>query len=183
VQSVYERPAGGATVRAVVGDLTAATTDAIVNAANTHLRHGGGVAGAIARAGGDVIQDESDAWVDTHGPLRVGQAAVTGAGALPCRYVLHTAGPVYGQGDPDDETHLRRAVSGALAAAPPDVRTIALPAISAGIYGYPPDEATAIIAAEVLGWLEQHPGRFDRIDLVGMDRATADRFAAGLRAA
>lgn len=170
-------------VRAVVDDLTAADVDAVVNAANVHLQHGGGVAGALARAAGPALQEESSAWVAEHGPLEVGEAAVTGAGDLRCAHVVHVAGPVHGQGVPDDESHLRAAVRGALDAAPDDVRTMALPAISAGIYGYPPDEATRVIADEVVTWVAGHPGRFERIDLVGIDAATADRFAVGLDAA
>lgn len=172
--------AGEAEVLAVVADLTRLDVDAVVNAANIHLAHGGGVAGALSRAAGPDLQRESDAWVAAHGPLRVGQAAVTGAGDLPCRWVVHTAGPVHGQGVPDDESHLRAAVRAALVAADEvGARSVALPAISAGIYGYPPDEATAIITDEVVQ-VVAHTA-LTQVLLVGVDHGMADRFATALR--
>src|SRR5690349_17761204 len=86
------------------GDLTEATVDAIVNAANAHLQHGGGVAGAIVRRGGRVIQDESDAWVRANGNAGHARPALTGAGSLPAKAVIHAVGPVWrggGQGEPE----------------------------------------------------------------------------------
>lgn len=76
------------------GDITHETTEAIVNAANGHLQLGGGVAGAIRRAGGGSIQRECDAWLDEHGEVDTGQVAWTGGGNMPCRYVIHAVGPV-----------------------------------------------------------------------------------------
>ncbi len=105
---VLVKPCGRGAVEVVVGDLTAQAVDAIVNAANTSLIHGGGVAGAIVRRGGEVIQRESDAVA----PVEVGGAAVTGAGRLPCRAVIHAVGPVWGEGD--EEAKLRAAVRSAL---------------------------------------------------------------------
>ncbi len=179
METVTERTVDQATVAAVVGDLTTVEVDAVVNAANVHLSHGGGVAGALARAAGPALQRESDAWVDEHGPLQVGQAAVTSGGDLPARWVVHVAGPVHGQGEPDDETHLRAAVRGALLAADEAGATsIALPAISAGIYGYPVAEATAVIADEVAQVVPTTD--LTRVLLVAIDRSGADHFAAGL---
>lgn len=176
-----ETTAGGTRVTVVVGDLTRQDVDAIVNAANRHLRHGGGVAGAIARAAGPTVQRESDAWVAEHGPLGEGDAAVTAAGALRARHVVHVAGPVW-EADRDDEPALRAAVRGALAAAvEAGARTVALPAISSGIYGYPPDDATRIIADEVVaacGDLD-----LDEVRLVALDDEMGERFAAGLAGA
>lgn len=170
-----------AEVAAVVADLTRIAVDAVVNAANVGLQHGGGVAGALSRAAGPSLQDESDRWVDDHGPLEIGQAAVTGAGDLPARWVVHVAGPVHGQGEPDDESHLRAAVRGALVAADDaGASSVALPAISAGIYGYPPEEATAVIASEVVTILPETS--LTSVLLVGVDDATAELFADGLRA-
>lgn len=178
----HETSIEGTRVVAVVGDLTAADVDAIVNAANVHLEHGGGVAGAIARAGGPEIQAESHAWVDEHGPLQEGQAAVTTAGRLPARRVVHVAGPVYDAGSDRNEPHLRAAVRGALdAAADEGLGSLAFPAISAGIYGYPPDDATRILADEVVRYCREHPGTFTEIRLVGFDDTAAGRFARGLR--
>ncbi len=175
-----ERTVGDATVRAVQGDLTRQDVDAIVNAANEHLAHGGGVAAAIVRAGGHSIQDESDRWVTEHGPVGRGQAAVTGAGKLAARWVVHTVGPRYREGQ-DNEALLAEAVTAALeAGAGAGARSLAFPAISSGIFGYPRDEATAVIARTVVGWLEGHPGRLDEVRLVGWDEGTAADFAAGL---
>ena len=162
------------------GDITTLDVDAIVNAANEHLQHGGGVAAAISRAGGASIQTESDAWVRRHGPLTPGVAAVTGAGLLPCRMVVHAAGPRFRHGQ-DNEGLLRTAVTAALGAATEAAaRSIAMPAISAGVFGYPMDQATAVIADTVRAWVEEHPGAFDVIQLVGYDDDVAAAFRAAL---
>lgn len=173
---------GQARIASVVGDLTRMEVDAVVNAANAGLQHGGGVAGALARAAGPSLQQESDQWVDEHGPLEVGQAAVTGAGDLAARWVVHVAGPVYGKGQPDDESHLRAAVRGALYAADEvGASSIALPAISAGIYGYPPDEASRVIASEVVRVVGDTD--LSEVLLVGLDASAAQLFVAGLEQA
>ena len=108
IEIVAEASAGGARVRVIRGDLTEAPVDAIVNAANSHLQHGGGVAGAIVRKGGQVIQEESDRI----GYVPVGKAALTSAGRLPARFVIHTVGPRWGEGD--EEAKLASAVASAL---------------------------------------------------------------------
>ena len=164
------------------GDLTTLEVDAVVNAANERLAHGGGLAAAIVRAGGAVIQEESDAWVLERGPLHPGIAAVTGSGSLPCRGVVHVAGPIYREGR-DNEGLLRTAVGAALAAAAGEgFRSVALPAISAGVFGYPLEEACTVIASETARWAAEHPSAFRLILLVGFTGATADAFAAGLAA-
>jgi putative ATPase len=180
--TVASRTVGATDVRVVVGDLTAQVVDAIVNAANEYLKHGGGVAAAIVRAGGHSIQDESDRWVADNGPLGAGSAAVTSAGKLAARRVIHTVGPRYAQGQ-DNEALLGQAVVAALdAAVDAGVRTVAIPAISAGIFGYPPDEATAVIAAATVNWLQRRPADLAEVLLVGYDDATGTAFAAGLAA-
>ena len=177
---VGRKEVGGARIVAVHGDLTSQDTDAIVNAANEQLQHGGGVAAAIAGAGGKDIQQESDRWVAEHGRVATGTAAITTGGTLPARWVVHTVGPRYREGQ-DSEGLLRRAVSAALdTATAHDVRSIAFPAISAGVFGYPRAEATAAVADQVAGWLKAHPGELDEVRLVGYDRATAEEFAAAL---
>lgn len=173
---------GTTVIRAEQGDLTTLQVDAIVNAANERLAHGGGLAGAIVRAGGYVIQEESDAWVLEHGPLTPGTAAVTGPGVLPCRAVVHVAGPVYRDGR-DNEGLLRTAVGAALAAtAGLEYRSVAMPAISTGIFGYPRDEAAAVIASEAAAWAEEHPNALHLILLVGFTESTVAAFAEGLAA-
>lgn len=174
----------GATVAAVRADITGLEVDAVVNAANPQLQHGGGLAAAIRKAGGQTIQEESDAWVREHGPLGEGVAAVTTAGGMPARWVVHTAGPVYDSHSDRNEPLLRSAVRAALEAARGQgARSLALPIISAGVYGYPRDEAAAVIASEVVAYLREHEGAFDSVRLVGYDEAGAADLRAGLGAA
>jgi len=99
----------------VFGDLTEEKVDAVVNAANAMLQHGGGVAGAILRRGGRAIQAESEAWVRAHGPARPDRPAITGPGVLPCKAIIHAVGPIWGEGDEDAK--LRTAVQSSLALA------------------------------------------------------------------
>ncbi|MEZ5174834.1 MAG: glutamate racemase [Acidimicrobiia bacterium] len=165
-----------ATLVAVQGDITVMPVTAIVNAANPGLMHGGGVALAIARAGGATIDDESAAWAAAHGPLTTGTAALTSAGKMPSSYVIHVAGPIHTPGQ-DNERLLAAAVNGALdAAIEIEAATVAMPAISAGIYGYPPDEACAVIVSTVARRLRDDPGPLRSVRLVGFDRVMADRF-------
>lgn len=167
-------------IRAVRGDITALEVDAIVNAANEMLQHGGGVAAAISRAGGPTIKEESSAWVRTNGPLRPGVAATTSGGDMPARWVIHVAGPRFTP-EQDNEGLLETAVRAALgAAAAAGARSVAVPAISAGIFGYPRREATAVIARACGRWLAEHPGLLDEIHLVGYDAATANDFGQAL---
>ena len=171
---------GSTNVLAVEGDLTRQPVDAVVNAANVQLQHGGGVAAAIVRTGGRVIQEESDAWVRANGPLASGIAAVTTGGMLVASHVIHVAGPVFDESQ-DNEALLALAVRAALdAAADHEMRSVALPAISAGIYGYPADEAARVITAAVVDWIGQRPADLDEVRLVGYDRAMAQRFASAL---
>ena len=93
---------GKTTVELMEGDITAMEVDAVVNAANSRLKHGGGVAGAIVRKGGPTIQEESDVWVKAWGgEVSVGSCAITSGGNLPARYVIHAVGPRMGEGDED----------------------------------------------------------------------------------
>ncbi len=144
---------GGVSLELVQGDITEMDTDAIVNAANPYLEHGGGVAGAIARKGGPQIQEESREYVRRHGPVPVGGVAVTGAGRLRARYVIHAVGPRWGAEGPEK---LEEAVANALRKAEElGLASIAFPAISTGIYGYPYDVAARAMAraikAEAMG--------------------------------
>jgi len=163
-------------VKAVKADIAALTVDAIVNAANEELSHGGGVARAISRAGGPSIDTESVRWVREHGRVGPGRAAVTGGGDLPARWVIHVVGPRYRDGQ-DNPQLLRQAVLAALdAAASLDARSVALPAISAGIFGYPRREAARVIAATCLSW----SGALQEILLVGYDQETCQDFSDAL---
>lgn len=128
-----------------LGDVTTFTGDVIVNAANSHLRHGGGVAAAIARAAGPGFQWESDELVRRKGPVPVGGAAITGGHALKASWVIHAVGPVYGQEDGREGELLASAYRSSLdLARRVGVGSIAFPAISTGIFGYPLDEAARV---------------------------------------
>jgi putative ATPase len=166
----------GAVVRIVKGDLTAEPVDAIVNAANEHLAHGGGVAGAIVSKGGRTIQAESDQWVRQHGPLRTGTAAITGAGSLPARYVIHAVGPVWGTGD--EVNQLGRAVRSALDLASANgVASLSLPAISSGIFGFPKPLCAQVMLQSVTDYLTGHPhSTLREVNLCNIDQLTAGVF-------
>lgn len=152
MQVLSEKKIGGKTLRLVQGDITERDVDAIVNAANSHLQHGGGVAGAIVRKGGRVIQEESDRI----GFVAVGHAAVTGAGKLPCRYVIHAVGPRMGEGDEDNK--LKNAVHNSLMlASGKALKSISIPAISSGIFGFPKDRCAEILVREAMNYLKENP--------------------------
>ncbi len=138
----------------IEGDITTLDTDAIVNAANEYLAHGGGVAAAIARRGGPLIQRESDDWVRRHGPVPTGLAAITGGGNLPARYVIHAVGPVY-DGPARSAPLLDSAVRAALRLADQHgLQSLALPAISTGIFGYPLPEAAEVMLRAAVDYLQ-----------------------------
>ena len=167
-------------ITVVEGDITTHDVDVIVNAANARLLHGGGVAAAIARAGGKVVDEESRAWVAANGPVGPGAAAVTSAGNMPASDVVHVVGPVYAPGG-DNEERLALAVTTALDTAQHlGASTVAMPAISAGIYGYPTEEATAVIVTAVAVWLEANPGVLTEVRLVAFGTETAEGFRAAL---
>jgi O-acetyl-ADP-ribose deacetylase (regulator of RNase III) len=136
-------------IRLLVGDITQQTTDAIVNAANSRLIHGGGVAGAIVRKGGKSIQDESY----QKAPVPTGQAVTTGAGTLPCKYVIHAVGPRMGEGNEDEK--LKNATLNCLRIAEKNkLSSIAFCAISTGIFGYPMDRCANIMLTNTLNYLK-----------------------------
>ena len=171
---------GRTSLSTMVGDVTTMSVSAVVNAANEHLMHGGGIALAIARAGGATIDDESREWIASHGPVESGIAALTSAGAMPSSYVIHVAGPIYDEGQ-DNEVLLGTAVMAALEAAHEiEARSVAIPAISAGIYGYPPDEACQVIVESAADFLSGERGSLSSCRLVGFDAAMAARFQAAI---
>ncbi len=125
-------------IELVKGDITDLEVDGIVNAANSALKLGGGVAGAIRRKGGPSIQKECDEIIAKRGRIPVGEAAVTGGGNLKAKYVIHAVGPVYGEGDEDNK--LRMATINSLKLADEyGMMSIAFPAISTGYFGMPKD--------------------------------------------
>ena len=139
-------------------DITKETTDAIVNAANSSLLGGGGVDGAIHRAGGPSILEECKRIVAEIKYLPEGKAVITTGGRLPAKYVIHTVGPIWHGGEKGEPDLLascyRRSFEVAVANG---VRTIAFPAISAGVYGYPMDKACRIAMTEAKAALQKYP--------------------------
>lgn len=143
----------------VIADIAEQDVDAIVNAANGNLRHGGGVAKAIRIAAGDEpFQQHCYDEIAAHGVVETGQAIVTEPFDLPCRKVIHAVGPVYGEHDGAEPELLAAAYRSAITlAAENDLLTLAFPAISCGIFGYPLDDAAATSVAAVREALAEHP--------------------------
>jgi O-acetyl-ADP-ribose deacetylase (regulator of RNase III) len=138
----------GKIIRLIKGDITFRNVDVVVNAANPNLKHGGGVAAAIVRIGGQIIQEESDKI----GFVPVGSAAITTSGKLPCKAVIHAVGPRMGEGD--ENAKLRSAIRASLLiASEKKFRDIAIPAVSSGIFGFPKDKCAAILTSESLNFL------------------------------
>jgi O-acetyl-ADP-ribose deacetylase len=172
----------GYCLQLVQGDLTEERVDAIVNAANAYLKHGGGVAGVIARKGGPTIQLESDQWVQEHGPVLHPEPAFTSAGNLPCHYVLHAVGPVWGEGDED--LKLCQAVTGSLKLADRlGLSSLAFPAISTGIYGFPKQRAAGNIYRAICEYFHNYPqSGVGLVRLTLFDDATIAAFVAEWKA-
>ncbi len=142
-----------------VGDITREEVDAIVNAANSSLLGGGGVDGAIHRAGGPAILEACRRIRATTHPkgLPTGEAVITPGGSLPARHVIHTVGPIYGRHGGEEPKLLAACYANCLAlAARHELATIAVPAISTGVYGYPKDEAARVALAAILESLGKH---------------------------
>ena len=152
---------GRTVLEIMIGDITTLTTDAIVNAANSRLAHGGGVAGAISQKAGPSLQQESDLWVAARGDVPTGSCAITSAGKLPARYVIHAVGPRIGDGEEDAK--LRLATMSSLEMAEKhNLRSIAFPAISTGIFGCPMDLCAASMLSTVLDYVQKET-RLERI--------------------
>jgi O-acetyl-ADP-ribose deacetylase len=146
----------GKKLRLLIGDITKIRVDAIVNAANSGLRGGGGVDGAIHRAGGPTLMRELDAIRAQSGGCPTGSAVVTGAGSLPAQHVFHAVGPIYHDGKHGEADQLASCYRTCLDLAEQHgARTIAFPAISTGAYGYPMEEAAAVALDTVGKRLEQ----------------------------
>jgi O-acetyl-ADP-ribose deacetylase (regulator of RNase III) len=132
-------------IEIIQGDITKIKVDAIVNAANSSLLGGGGVDGAIHRAGGSAILDDCIKIREKQGGCKTGEAVITGAGNLPARYVIHTVGPIWNGGQKGEPEKLANCYSNSLRlAVENNCRTVAFPNISTGVYGYPKGEAAKI---------------------------------------
>ena len=143
-------------IEIVRGDITKLNVDAIVNAANSSLMGGGGVDGAIHRAGGPAILEECSKIIAKQGRCATGEAVITTGGLLPARFVIHTVGPVWNGGNNNEAVKLAACYKNSLTiAAETNLSTIAFPNISTGIYGYPKKQAAKIAVTAVTDFLER----------------------------
>ena len=154
-----ERRVRSSVLELTEGDITELGTDAIVNAANSRLQHGGGVAGAIVGKGGWIIQEESNKI----GYVPVGEAAITTAGKLKAKYVIHAVGPVWRDGKENEDEKLGNATLNSLKLADKNnLMSIAFPAISAGIFGFPTDRCAKIMLSTIIDYLNRE-SRLERV--------------------
>ena len=162
-------------IELIIGDITEVEADAIVNAANNQLKLGSGVAGAIRRRGGPSIQEECDRI----GPIPLGEAAVTGAGWLKAKYVIHAASMSPGQ--PVAAENLAASTRNSLLRADEHgLKSIAFPAIGTGVAGFPIDACAERMVATVRDHLGSGKSSLERVLFVLFDRAAYDAFAAAL---
>jgi len=161
-------------IRIIKGDITKIEADAIVNAANTSLLGGGGVDGAIHRAGGSKILEECRKIVARQGGCKVGEAVITTAGNLQAKYVIHTVGPVWNGGHSNEDEKLQNCYFNALQLAVENhCKTIALPGISTGVYRFPKARAASIALATIRGFL-QNDQQIEAVTLVSFDEESFD---------
>jgi O-acetyl-ADP-ribose deacetylase (regulator of RNase III) len=156
-------------IEVLKGDITKVTVDAIVNAANSSLLGGGGVDGAIHRAGGKAILDDCRKIIAKQGSCKTGQAVITTAGNLKAKFVIHTVGPVWNGGQKHEAQKLADCYKNSLQlAVDNECKTIAFPCISTGVYGYPVNEA-AIVAVNTITEFISHSDKIDRVIIVCFD--------------
>ena len=158
-------------IRLIKGDITEQNVDVIVNPANSYLKHGGGVAGAIVRKGGKIIQIESDKI----GFVPVGSSVITTSGELPCEVIIHTVGPKMGEGNEDFK--LSKAIhSCLLLASNNSYKSISIPAISSGIFGFPKDRCANILLDESIKFLQNKNTSIKIIEFCIIDDETLFHF-------
>jgi O-acetyl-ADP-ribose deacetylase len=158
-------------IRLIKGDITEQNVDVVVNPANSYLKHGGGVAGAIVRKGGKIIQTESDKI----GFVPVGSSVITTSGELPCEVIIHTVGPKMGEGNEDFK--LSKAIhSCLLLASDNSYKSISIPAISSGIFGFPKDRCANILLDESIKFLQNNNTSLQMIEFCIIDDETLFHF-------
>jgi len=160
----------------IKGDITTENVDAIVNAANSHLIHGGGVAAAIARKAGPALIEESNKTLRERGPVAVGSAVITTAGNLHASIVIHTVGPQWGEGD--EHQKLTNCIHAVLALAEENgCQSISIPAISSGIFGFPKDQCAKTILQALDNFTKKKPHLIlQQIRLCNIDEQTTKIF-------
>jgi O-acetyl-ADP-ribose deacetylase (regulator of RNase III) len=174
--------AGTKSLQLMKGDITQVPVDAMCNAANSGLSGGGGVDGAIHRAGGPAIMRELDQIRRTKGGCPTGSAVATSAGSLPAKWVFHAVGPIYSDGESGEPQALRSAYRACLdLAEEKGAQYISFPSISTGVYGYPIREAAEIALEEVANALKQEGRHLQRVVFVLFDDRTHAAYAEALR--
>ncbi|MHB8104219.1 MAG: O-acetyl-ADP-ribose deacetylase [Dehalococcoidales bacterium] len=169
-----------ANISIIQGDITRQTTDAIVNAANSGLMGGGGVDGAIHRAGGPAILEECIQIVAQHGHLPTGQAVITTAGNMKAKHVIHTVGPIWHGGNQNEPALLASAYRESLKlAAANKLTSVSFPSISTGVYSYPVEKAAAIALKEVTSFLKRSTS-IKEVIFVLFDIRTFEAYKAAL---
>ena len=158
-------------IRLIKGDITEQNVDVVVNPANSHLKHGGGVAGAIVRKGGKIIQTESDKI----GFVPVGCSVITTSGELPCEAIIHTVGPKMGEGNEDFK--LSKSIHSCLSlASDKSYKSISIPAISSGIFGFPKDRCANILLDESIKFLQNNNTTLQTLEFCIIDDETLLHF-------
>ncbi len=166
----------------VQGDITRQATDAIVNAANPGLMGGGGVDGAIHRAGGPAILEECKKIVSRQGRLPTGQAVITTGGNLKARFVIHTVGPVWRGGNSGEPELLASAYRESLkVAVENNLSSVSFPSVSTGAYGYPVAEAAKVAIETVASFLREQSTSIREVVFVLFDSATLESYSSALR--
>ncbi len=172
---------GRAKLSLILGDITRQETTAIVNAANSGLMGGGGVDGAIHRAGGPAILEECRRIIANKGPLPAGKAVITTGGKLAARYVIHTVGPIWHGGMRGEAELLGSAYRESLKmAADRDIKTISFPSISTGAYGYPVEEAATVALKTVVEFLQEDTS-LQEVTFVLFDTPTCEMYTQVLK--
>ena len=167
-------------IEVIKGDITTIQVDAIVNAANNSLLGGGGVDGAIHRAGGPVILEECRKIVFTQGPCETGNAVITSAGNLPSRFVIHAVGPVWIGGNSNESQKLRNCYLNSLKLAIENkCKSIAFPNISTGVYGFPKSKAAEVATKTVVEFLKSNV-EMERVIFVCFDEENFDLIKSSL---
>jgi O-acetyl-ADP-ribose deacetylase (regulator of RNase III) len=183
MSEVNDITVGKARLSLIQGDITGQETDAIVNAANSGLMGGGGVDGAIHRAGGPAILKECRQVIDRIGRLPTGKAVITTGGNLKARYVIHTVGPVWHGGNRNEAELLASAYSESLKlAAERNLKSVAFPSISTGAYGYPVADAARVALEIVIVFLRDESTSLNEVLFVLYDSNTYQTYAAQLNA-
>jgi len=166
------------------GDMTEENVDCIVNAANSSLDHASGLAGAIVKKGGQVIQQQSDAYVAKNGKVDEGGVVVTAAGNLPCKHVLHAVGPMWHGGFQGEEVLLGLTVRNCLEKADNmHLQSISIPAISSGIFGFPKEKCAQIMIEMVVQYFAECAGKsfLKQVRFTNFDDRTVDIFLNELK--